>query len=88
MHKAELQKSLEALRYEVEALDDGNGPIQARMRTVIAELEEQIDDIDDEEVRADMVRGLPRLIEQFETKHPDMTEAINRVMVTLSNMGI
>ena len=88
MSKMELQKSLDALRIEVDDMGPEHSDTQKRFQDVIADLEEQIDDIQDEEVRESMMRGLPRLIDQFEEEHPSITEALNRIMTTLSNMGI
>ena len=88
MSKQELQKSIEALRYEVDSLGSGDAATQKRLHKVIADLEEQMDDVHDEDVRNSMSTGIRRLIQQFEEEHPSITEALNRVMTTLSNMGI
>ena len=85
MSRAQLEQALQRLRAELDQLD---GDVEARLRGVIAELEGQIEALDSAQESASMVNNLKRHIEQFEVEHPKVTNILNDVMVTLSNMGI
>ena len=85
MSRAQLEHALQRLRAELDQLD---GDVEARLRGVIAELEGQIEALDSAQESASMVNNLKRHIEQFEVEHPKVTNILNDVMVTLSNMGI
>ena len=85
MSRAQLEQALQRLRAELDQLD---GDVEARLRGVIAELEGQIEALDSAQESASMVDNLKRHIEQFEVEHPKVTNILNDVMVTLSNMGI
>lgn len=76
---------MQRLRAELGQLD---GDVEARLRSVIAELEGQIEALGSAQESASMVDNLKRHIEQFEVEHPKVTNILNDVMVTLSNMGI
>lgn len=88
MSRAELEHSLEKLRGELDAL----GPEAATTRTRLAAL---IDDIEDElstlESPGDgdsLLEKLQHQVEIFEIEHPRVTNILNDIMVTLSNLGI
>lgn len=88
MNKVELRKTLELLKSEVESLPGDKAEVRDRLRATVTELESQIDDVHDDEVRESMAADIPGLIKQFEADHPAITNVLNRFMTLLSDMGI
>ncbi len=88
MDKDELYKSLEALQEEINRLEVSDEAGRERIKHLISDLEIQIENPDDSEQTETLVNKIPKLIEHFEVEHPRITETLNRIMVTLSDMGI
>ncbi len=88
MGKDELLESIEKLRLEVEKLEDVKDEISEKITGLIGDVEHAIEHPDDTAHRETVTAGLQSVVEQFELEHPNLTGALNHVMVTLSNMGI
>lgn len=87
MSKEELQKSLSALHAQVEKLDTADPAVKARVEALVGDIERQIESPDDTE-DAGVIGRLQSAIEHFEVEHPQLTGVLNRIMMTLSDMGI
>ena len=87
MNKDELHESLERLRAEIKKLDEDDEAIKRRMKRLVADLERQLDS-EDSEHEPQLIEGLRSSIEHFEVEHPRLTAVLNRIMVSLSNIGI
>lgn len=83
-----LHQQIAALREAVEALGAGDDAAKARIEQLIADLERHVDNPGDAAHRSSVNAALPKLVEQFEVSHPQLTEVLNRVLVALSGMGI
>ncbi|NNM01561.1 MAG: DUF4404 family protein [Gammaproteobacteria bacterium] len=88
MSKEELQKSLSALHAQVEKLDAGDPDVKARVEALVGDIERQIESPDDTEHAGGVISRLQSAIEHFEVEHPQLTGVLNRIMMTLSDMGI
>jgi ABC-type transporter Mla subunit MlaD len=88
MSKEDLHKTLERLRCELSALGPEAGPVKDRVNSLINDLEQQLQDLDNPEHRATMRDRLATLIEQFESKHPAITGMLDQIMTTLAGMGV
>ena len=88
MSTEELQKSLERLRAEIDIAEKNNKPVRERLDGLVADIEHQVHDSDDHDHRQGLLERIPGEIEEIELSHPRITNILNHVMVTLSNMGI
>ncbi len=85
MNPTALHQLITDLRIELDALDIDDQASRQRIEALIAELEDQADI----GPRAIALSGsMPSYIEQFEVDHPRLTQVLNRIAVTLSEMGI
>ena len=86
--KNELQKSLQALQTELDKLEGTDEEIRNRAARLIVDIERQLENPDDTEHKDSLLEKIPKLIDQFEVEHPRITGIMNRIMMTLSDMGI
>lgn len=84
----DLQKHLQGLREEIEQLGSDNPEIKSQIDQLITEVELHLQQPDDANRKDVLVQGLESTIEQFETHYPRVTELLNRIMMTLGNIGI
>ena len=88
MSRDELQKSLDALRAEVEKLEAGDKEARQRLDLLIADIETRLANPGDLEHHETLVENIRDTITEFEVSHPRTTGILNHIMVTLANMGI
>ena len=86
--KNELQKSLQALQTELDKLEGTDEEIRDRAARLIVDIERQLEHPEDTEHKDSLLEKIPKLIDQFEVEHPRITGIMNRIMMTLSDMGI
>ena len=87
MRKSEIHRLLEQLRTELKAAEGDKALVEDRVNSLISDLERQLDNLEDMDHTA-MLDRIREVVEQFETEHPSITAVLNRIMTTLSNMGI
>ncbi|WP_096084831.1 DUF4404 family protein [Agaribacterium haliotis] len=87
MHIEELGRQLKQLQEELACLQAAEQHVQDKIDHLIDDLNYELQHPDEIPEQHDL-RDLPKMLEKFETEHPQLTDSINRVMVTLSNMGI
>ena len=90
MPKAELLKSLEDLRAEIEILAVDKTEIKDHMNALITDLESGIENLEGlkPKHRAALLERLRDGLKLSEVEHPTITAILNRIMVVLSNMGV
>ena len=88
MNKEDLHTTLERLRCELSTLGPEAGPVKDRVNSLVNDLEQQFQDLDNPGHRATMRDRLATLIEQFESKHPSITGMLDQIMTTLASMGV
>jgi len=88
MSKEDLQKHLQGLREETEQLGSDNPEIKSQIDRLITEVEQHLQQPGNANQKDELVQGLESTIEQFETRYPRVTELLNRIMMTLGNIGI
>lgn len=91
MSQADLAQSLAALHTEIDKLEATDSAVKEKLLALIDDVEKQMQAADDplsvsSEPKA--TQKLPELIEQFELEHPQITNSLNRLLTTLSGMGI
>ena len=85
MNSNDLHQLITDLRVELDALDINDQASRQRIEALIVELEEQIEP----GPRAtSLYNRMPSMIEQFEVDHPRLTQVLNRIATSLSEMGI
>ena len=85
MSRAQLEHLLVRLRDELDVLERDGNPPHPRLRELIEDVRRQLDQPDD---GGRLVADLKRRIDAFEVEHPRLTNILNDLMVTLSNLGI
>lgn len=87
MNAQELGKQLKLLQDELACLRAAEQHIQDKIDGLLSDLEQELNSPSEDEHPTDLT-DLPQLLRKFETEHPELTDSINRVLVTLGNMGI
>jgi chaperonin cofactor prefoldin len=88
MSRAELKQSLERLRRELAALGPNDSEVRERLSPLIDEIEQEIGTLATSDNQASQLEKLRNHVEAFEVEHPRVTNILNDIMVTLSNLGI
>jgi hydrogenase maturation factor len=90
MPKNELKKQVEDLKIETEKIDKNNDFRVIHLDGIIQDVELRIIDEDeiDQEITVDLISNIKEAIKKYELEHPKTTRVLNRIMNTLSNMGI
>ncbi len=84
--KNQLNEALQALRDEIDNLNTDESRKQS-LNTLADQVEQQFDDSSNSGNQG-LIESLEETISEFEVEHPALTSIINRLLVTLSNMGI
>jgi len=80
-------KQLKLLQDELACLRAAEHHVENKINELLDELNNEL--IAEPESSSDTdLTDLPKLLQRFEAEHPALTDSINRVMVTLANMGI
>lgn len=88
MSKTDIDQSIAALRAELDQLATDDPAVKDKLSALIADVEKQVREPDNEGHKQDNLQKLPALIEQFEADHPKITNVLGRLLNTLSSMGI
>ncbi len=87
--KADLVNLLSELRQEVNLLSQTDQDHAKNVtQLVVASTDEATQSDQQPEVLTEAIRSLNASVEGLETSHPTLTALVNRIAVTLSNMGI
>ncbi len=85
--KNQLNEALQALRSEIQSLDTDESRKQS-LNDLADKIEQQLEDSSPATKNHGLTETLEETISEFEVEHPDLTSIINRILVTLGNMGI
>jgi hypothetical protein len=92
MSDSELHPPLGQLKSEIARLGPQDDAARARLRALVAEVEQRIDPVEEddagEDLDEDLMERLRETVERFEVEHPRATGILNNIMVTLGSMGI
>lgn len=86
MSKPNIQKSIELLRNEITQLSEADVSVQTKLLALIEDMERQLEGSQSTPTEAS--QKIPALIEQFESDHPKITNALGDLLTTLSSMGV
>jgi len=87
MSEQELQKLIDDLRREIDALPSDDVDARQRLDAIIEDLEKKLNEPGTEDHHG-LVGNLQDSIKELEARHPDTTTLLNNIMMTLANMGI
>ncbi|MEH6550229.1 MAG: DUF4404 family protein [Pseudomonadales bacterium] len=86
MNEKHLVEQLEVLRVELESADAMQPERRDRVLNLIADMEAQL--TEDNSEQAKLVYQAEEMVTEFEVSHPTMAAVLNRIIQTLSNMGV
>ncbi len=89
MSKEELLQSLEKLKTEIEALAGDDDSVKLKLATLVTDAITQMDNPNETgKEENSFSEKISDLVGDFETEHSQLSEAIYRVSMILSDMGI
>ncbi|MEI6808904.1 MAG: DUF4404 family protein [bacterium] len=88
MSQKTLRKQLEELKTEIDVLEKKHAGARDRLDNLVSAIEHQLENTDDEAHRQSLSGDIRKYIDDFETYHPDVIGVLDKISVTLSNMGI
>ncbi|HEX7380616.1 MAG TPA: DUF4404 family protein [Nevskiaceae bacterium] len=83
-----LQKALEKLRREGEALRSARPELAERVEPMLAELERRVRDNDTRDLQNALRHRVKAAVRDFAAEHPRFTAALTDVLAVLGNTGI
>jgi hypothetical protein len=87
MSVEQLGKQLKLLQEELACMRAAEQHIQDKIDLLLTELNEKLE-CDAEHHEDEALGDLSNMLRRFEVEHPELTDSLNRVFVTLGNMGI
>lgn len=87
MKEQELQRTLSALRAELDQLP-ASAPGRPRMLDLLARIEAQLDPAGTAPGEDKLLDGVQQAATEFEVEHPQASALLQRLVQTLSSMGI
>lgn len=82
-----LSKQLKLLQEELACMRAAEQHIQDKIDLLLTELNDKLE-CESEHHEESTLGDLNTMLRKFEIEHPELTDSINRVFVTLGNMGI
>ena len=88
MPRAEIQKTLQSIRLELERMTIDQEDGRARIEESVRQLEEQL--LDESRMTGDeyLLHELKESIEEFEESHPVLTDLVSRLSDLFAKIGI
>ncbi len=83
----ETSKQLKLLQDELACLRAAELHVEQKINSLLDQLNQDLSSEHEQDPHSDL-SDLPNTLRRFEAEHPALTDSINRVLVTLSNMGI
>jgi hypothetical protein len=87
MDRERLHQDLSALRAELDRLP-ADAPGRERLLTLVQRIEAQLDEEVESEPRDSLVNGIDEDAAEFQVEHPRTASLLQRIVHTLSSMGI
>jgi ElaB/YqjD/DUF883 family membrane-anchored ribosome-binding protein len=90
MNKEELQDELENFRGKLDINENVDENLKKNLTKLIDDINKFLENSEEAsmEERENLTENLKDTTLNFETKHPELSESINIIIHTLSNMGI
>lgn len=88
MSEHDLNTLLEQLRIEMDAVEHGAKEDRERLEGLVASLERRLANPREDNEDEELLGTLTQLLTHYEADHPRITGVLNRILVTLSSLGI
>lgn len=88
MSEKTLRNQLDELRSEIDDLEARHLEARTRLDDLVSAIEHQLENTGDKEHRKTLKGEIREFIDEFETMHPNVIGVLDKISVTLSNMGI
>lgn len=88
MSQKTLSEQLADLKSEIDVLEERHASARERLDGLVSAIEHQLVNMDDKAHRKSLKEEIRTYIDDFETLHPDIIGVLDKISVTLSNMGI
>lgn len=89
-----LSKQLETLQEELACLTAAENHTKEQIESILKAISEELKTYENKEYAdkensiKEHLKTITESLSRFETQHPALTDSINRIMITLGNMGI
>ena len=88
MGKDKVREYLADLKHEIAGLKGSEANARERLNALTAEIEDVLNGPADSTRKRALIESVRAHTEQFEAEHAGITGVLDKIMVTLSNMGI
>ena len=88
MKEQQLHQSLQALRLEIDRLEDIDDSSRQRLERLTASIEQKLEQPQDVEHHLHLIELLRNEVAYFEGSHPALVMVLNEILTTLSTAGI
>ncbi|HPF13777.1 MAG: DUF4404 family protein [Planctomycetes bacterium] len=88
MQNEKLHQAVAALKKEIEQAGLASGPAYDRLTALLADIERQIEDPEDEAQKEGLLDNMRDSIGHLEVEHPRVTSALIQIMTSLGGAGI
>ena len=88
MSQKTLRSQLEELKAEIHTLEARHNEARKRLDALVSAIEHQIENTDDKAHRQTVREDIREFMNEFETQHPTVMGVLDKISLTLSNMGI
>jgi predicted RNase H-like nuclease (RuvC/YqgF family) len=87
-HYEDLKDSLKKLRREIEKIEGVDNQSREKLDRLLRSIQLKLEHPQDARHHQHLIEQLDDAIDHFEVSHADLTAIMNRIMVTLGNLGI
>jgi hypothetical protein len=87
-HYEDLKDSLKKLRWEIEKIEGVDNQSREKLDRLVRSIQLKLDHPEDARHHQDLIDHINDGVDYFEVSHPELTAIMNRIMVTLGNLGI
>ena len=87
-HYEDLKDSLKKLRWEIEKIEGVDNQSREKLDRLVRSIQLKLEHPQDVTHHQDLIDRLNDGVDYFEVSHPELTAIMNRIMVTLGNLGI
>lgn len=88
MGDPQIEALLRELRKEIDKIDEVDEASEKKLNSLINSVEKKLSNSIDAEEDEELLSRLQSTIRHLEVSHPELTETMNNIMTTLSNMGL
>ncbi|WNV04080.1 DUF4404 family protein [Candidatus Methylospira mobilis] len=88
MSKSEISRALDALRQEIDQIENSAHDDKQRLLALLDTIEDSQEERTEAEAPHALLSEVSEALTEFEVKHPSITGILNDILVILGNSGI